>query len=237
MDKKVLIVDDDNKLQKLLRDYLEEFGFSVLSVFDGRGVSERIRAESPDIIILDIVLPGKDGFEILKEVRREFSTPVVMLTARGEDTDRIVGLELGADDYLPKPFNPRELAARIRAVLRRGGPTVYPSDNDGGGGTIEVGGLVLDKVERCVRAGGNRIELTTAEYELLKALMERPNRVYRRDELMEIARGKDFGTFDRSIDVHISRLRAKIEEDSKNPQLIKTIWGVGYMFVGEKPWG
>ena len=235
MDKKALIIDDDSKLQELLKEYLEGYGFSIVSMFDGDGALEKVGEESPDIIVLDIMLPGKDGFEILKEIRKEYSTPVIMLTARGEETDRIVGLELGSDDYLPKPFNPRELVARINAILRRSDAGTYPDPikEDQEERVLEVGGLVLDKAKRCIVLAGKEIELTTAEYELIKVLMERPNRVYSRDELMDLARGRDFGAFDRSIDVHISRLRAKIEEDVKDPQRIKTVWGAGYMFVEE----
>ena len=235
MNKKVLIIDDDGKLQDLLRDYLEGYGFSIVSVLDGKDALGKVKEESPDIIVLDIMLPGKDGFEILKEIRQEYSTAVIMLTARGEETDRIVGLELGADDYLPKPFNPRELVARINAVLRRSDNGAYPDpiQHEEEKRVLEVGDIILDMEKRSITSAGKEIELTTAEYEFLKVLMERPNRVYSRDELMDLARGRDFAVFDRSIDVHISRLRAKIEKDPKNPQRIKTVWGAGYMFVEE----
>ena len=234
MDKKVLIVDDDQKLRELLTDYLVEFGFEVSTLSEGRRILSAIKAENPDIIILDIMLPHKDGFEILREIRTTFSVPVIMLTARGEDTDRIVGLELGADDYLPKPFNPRELLARIRAVLRRAdGPRSAEPDDDTGH-LIEAGGLILNKAKRVVNIGPDEVELSSTEFEILKVLMERPNRTLSRDQLMNMARGRDFMAFDRSIDVHISKLRAKVETDPRSPERIKTVWGTGYIFVDTK---
>ncbi len=234
MDKKVLIVDDDRKLRELLTEYLTEFGFQVTTIPDGRGILEVLKAENPHIIILDIMLPHKDGFEILREVRTAFSVPVIMLTARGEDADRIVGLELGADDYLPKPFNPRELLARIRAVLRRadGQPAGGPQGD--GDHLVEAGGLVLNKAKRVVNVGPEEVALSSTEFEILRVLMEHPNRTLSRDQLMSMARGKDFMAFDRSIDVHISKLRAKVERDPRSPERIQTVWGTGYIFVDTK---
>ena len=234
MDKKVLIVDDDQKLRELLTDYLTEFGFQVSTLSEGRRILPVIKVENPDIIILDIMLPHKDGFEILREIRTTFSLPVIMLTARGEDTDRIVGLELGADDYLPKPFNPRELLARIRAVLRRAdGPRSEEPDDDTGH-LVEAGGLILNIAKRVVNMGPDEVELSSTEFEILKVLMEHPNRTLSRDQLMSMARGRDFMAFDRSIDVHISKLRAKVETDPRSPERIKTVWGTGYIFVDAK---
>jgi two-component system phosphate regulon response regulator OmpR len=231
MDKSVLLVDDDEKLCKLLREYLEDYGFQVLTLGDGTSVVKTIRAESPDIIILDIMLPGKDGLDVLKEIRKEFSMPVIMLTAKGEDADRIVGLELGADDYLPKPFNPRELLARMKAVLRR-------TSSWGTGETahdekliIEAGGLVLNKAKHTLLVEEQEVELSSTEYKLLEVLMDRPNTVLSRDELMNRARGRDFMAFDRSIDVHISKLRAKLKDYPRFRNSIKTVWGTGYMFI------
>lgn len=229
MYKKVLIVDDDAKLRKLLREYLEGYGFRVLTLEDGSFVLETLKNESPDIIILDIMLPGKDGLEVLKEIRTEFDVPVIMLTAKGEDTDRIVGLELGADDYLPKPFNPRELLARIKAVLRR----LLPHDKgEAGKGKkvfIDVGALKLNKAKRSLLVEDTEIDLSTTEYKILEALMEHPNNVLSRDELLNLARGRDFMAFDRSIDVHISKLRAKLNTYPRLREQIKTVWGTGYM--------
>jgi two-component system phosphate regulon response regulator OmpR len=231
MGKKVLLVDDDAKLRKLLREYLEGYGLHILTLADGLSVAKTIREESPDMIILDIMLPKRDGLEVLKEIRMEFSVPVIMLTAKGEDADRIVGLELGADDYLPKPFNPRELLARIKAVLRRLPDRDRSKARRDENMLIEAGGLMLNKAKQTLLIEDKEVELSLTEYKLLEALMENPNKVMSRDQLMNLARGRDFMAFDRSIDVHISKLRAKLEPDPRSPQRIKTVWGTGYMFV------
>jgi two-component system phosphate regulon response regulator OmpR len=230
---RVLIIDDDEKLQKLLKEYLEDNGFIVLARLDGSDILRSIQMESPEIIILDIMLPGKDGLEVLKDIRREYSIPVVMLTAKGEDTDRIVGLELGADDYLPKPFNPRELLARIKAILRRAITHDSYEDDKKEDLFIKAGGLILNKARQTVNLEGKDLELSTTEYRILEVLMKHPNTVLSRDQLMTLARGKDFMAFDRSIDVHISKLRAKLEQNPRSPKRIKTVWGSGYMFVDE----
>ncbi len=212
-------------------EYLEGNGLSVLTLADGSDVLKTIRTESPDIIILDIMLPGRDGLEVLKEIRRDHTIPTIMLTAKGEDTDRIVGLELGADDYLPKPFNPRELLARIKAVLRRIVLEDREETRKKEDHVIKAGGLILNKSKQSILVEGKDLELSSTEYKLLKALMERPNQVLTRDQLMNLACGRDFMAFDRSIDVHISKLRAKVETDPGTPKRIKTIWGTGYMSV------
>jgi two-component system, OmpR family, phosphate regulon response regulator OmpR len=230
MGNRVLIVDDDLKLQKLLKEYLGGNGFSVGTLPDGSRVLETIRSEAPDIIILDVMLPGKDGLEVLKDIRRDHALPVIMLTAKGEDMERIVGLELGADDYLPKPFNPRELLARMKAILRRAAApdheksTVEPL-------RIQAGGLTLHKTRQTVDLGDKELELSTTEYRILEVLMKHSNTVLSRDQIMTLARGRDFMAFDRSIDMHISKLRAKLEPDPHSPRRIKTVWGSGYMFV------
>jgi two-component system phosphate regulon response regulator OmpR len=226
----VLIVDDDEKLQKLLKEYLENNGFHALGLLDGSRVQDTIRKESPDLIILDIMLPGKDGLEILKEIRRNFDLPVIMLTAKGEDTDRIVGLELGGDDYLPKPFNPRELLARMKAILRRSLSGIK-GETSPERFFIKAGGLTLNMARQTVSTEDREIELSSAEYRILEVLMKNPNAVLTRDQLMTLARGRDFMVFDRSIDVHISKLRSKVEIDPRSPKRIKTIWGSGYMFI------
>jgi two-component system phosphate regulon response regulator OmpR len=231
MGKKVLIVDDDEKLQRLLKEYLEDYGFEVLALFDGSHVLETIARESPEMAILDIMLSGKDGLEVLKDIRKVSSLPVIMLTAKGEDADRIVGLELGADDYMPKPFNPRELLARMKAIFRRLHRQEKEKAPEEEVSTIRAGGLILNKAKRNLSMEGREIELSSTEYALLKALMEHPNVVMTRDELMSLTRGRDFMAFDRSIDVHISKLRAKLESEARFPKRIKTVWGVGYMFV------
>lgn len=234
MDKRVLIIDDDQKLRELLTEYLEEFGFQISTLSDGLRILSAIKTENPNIIILDIMLPHKDGFEILGEIRTAFSVPVIMLTARGEDTDRIVGLELGADDYLSKPFNPRELLARIRAVLRRSAAPINGETIRDMSRLIEAGGLILDKAKRNVMMGSKEVALSSTEYEILKVLMEHPNITLSRDQLMSMAKGRNFMAFDRSIDVHISKLRSKVEFNPRSPKRIKTVWGAGYIFVDTK---
>jgi two-component system phosphate regulon response regulator OmpR len=229
MEKKVLLVDDDEKLLKLVKEYLEGYGFQVLALPDGSAVMKTIAAQSPDMVILDIMLPGKDGLDILKEIRTEYSVPIIMLTAKGEDADRIVGLELGADDYLPKPFNPRELLARMRAVLRR--PPHLEDAQTQEDKLIRVGGMSLNTAKQNLLVEGEEVELSTTEYRVLEALMKHPNIVMTRDHLMTLARGRDFMAFDRSIDVHISKLRAKLKSFPNYRECIKTVWGTGYMFV------
>jgi len=229
--KKVLLVDDDQKLRKLLVEYLEGYGFQVFTLADGEAVLKTIEKERPEIVILDVMLPKRDGFEVLKQVRLQSHVPVIMLTARGEEADRIVGLELGADDYLPKPFSPRELLARMKAVLRRAEPKTA-SDVDTL--RIEAGDLALDPAGQTLFIADKEVPLSSAEFSVLKVLMENPNRVLSRDHIMNLARGRDFMAFDRSIDVHISKLRAKLESDPRSPKRIKTIWGSGYMFVSPK---
>jgi len=231
MGKKVLLVDDDQKLLKLVKEYLDGYGFQVVTLSDGAAVMKTIATQSPDIVLLDIMLPGKDGLDILKEIRAEHSLPVIMLTAKGEDADRIVGLELGADDYLPKPFNPRELLARVKAVLRRP-PYLEDEERIEDQTTlIKVGGLSLNRARQSLLAEGREVELSTTEYKVLEALMKHPNMVMTRDQLMSLARGRDFMAFDRSIDVHISKLRAKLSPFPSCKKCIKTVWGTGYMLV------
>jgi two-component system phosphate regulon response regulator OmpR len=231
MEKRVLLVDDDEKLLKLVKEYLEGYGFQVLTLPDGSAVMETIAAKSPDIVILDIMLPGKDGLAVLREIRAEHVVPVIMLTAKGEDADRIVGLELGADDYLPKPFNPRELLARVRAVLRRPPHLDEMEAREGKSKLIKVGGIILNIAKQTLMVDNKEVELSSTEYKVLEALMKHPNVVMTRDQLMTLARGRDFMAFDRSIDVHISKLRSKLETLRLSPKRIKTVWGTGYMFV------
>ena len=235
MREKVLLVDDDAKLRGLLAEFLEGYGCRVISLPDGTNIRETVIEHSPDIIILDIMMPKYDGLEILRELRKDFTLPVIMLTAKGEDADRIVGLELGADDYLPKPFNPRELLARMKAVLRRVTPNgqlkvlSMPAEDS----NITVAGLELNRSRRTLLVEGEEVELSLTEFRLLEVLMTHPNIVLSRDELMNKARGRDFFAFDRSIDVHISKLRAKLKPYPEYYNTIKTVWGSGYMFVDE----
>jgi len=229
MIRKILIIDDDVKLIHLLKEYLEENNFQVSHALDGNRVVAEIREKTPDLIILDIMLPGKDGLEVLKDIRKNHTLPVIMLTAKGDDTDRIIGLELGADDYLPKPFNPRELLARIKAILRR--QDMLASEDPGENLLIRCGNMVLNRAAHTIDINGKTVDLSTTEFNILEVLMKSPNTVLSRDQIMNLAQGKDFILFDRSIDIHISRLRGKIESDPGAPKRIKTIWGTGYMFV------
>ncbi len=231
MGNKVLIIDDDEKLRKLLKEYLEGNGFKVLTLADGSDVKKTLQKESPEMVILDIMLPGKDGLEVLKEIRMDNPLPVIMLTAKGDQTDRIVGLELGADDYLPKPFNPRELLARMKAVLRRAAPETRYKVGKKEDPLLTVGGVTLNKAKQTLLIEDKEVELSSTEYKILEVLMRHPNVVFSRDQLMNLARGRDFMAFDRSIDVHISKLRAKLEPDPRSPTRIKTVWGAGYMFI------
>ncbi len=219
---RILLVDDDAELCNLLGQFLKREGFTVECEHSGQGGLEKARTGGFDLIVLDVMLPGMDGFEILRRLRPESKVPVIMLTARGEDVDRIIGLELGADDYLPKPFNPRELAARIRAVSRR-----YEQRPATSLGRVEVNGVVLDPGTREVVADGRRVELTTFEFDILEMLMRSAGRVLSRDRLMENFYNRKATPFDRSIDMHISHLRKKIEHGNT---LIKTIRGIGYQF-------
>jgi DNA-binding response OmpR family regulator len=231
MENRVLIIDDDERLCKLLQEYLEGNGYHVFTVGEGSEALRIIEREWPDIIILDIMLPGKDGLEVLKEINREYSIPVIMLTAKGEDTDRIIGLELGADDYISKPFNPRELLARMRAVMRRIVPEESEETEKTEDNRIIAGGIILDRARHTVKVNNEEMDLSLTEYKILEVLMRKPNVVLSRDQIMNYSRGKDLMAFDRSIDVHISKLRSKLEKDPRYPKRIKTIWGSGYMFV------
>jgi len=218
----ILLVDDDTELTTLLSEFLRREGFTVDAEHEGNRGLARATEAGNDLVVLDVMLPGIDGFEILRRLRAESKVPVIMLTARGEDVDRIVGLELGADDYLPKPFNPRELVARIRAILRRYEPRVPAA-----GGRIEVGGISLDPGTREVIVNGKPVDFTTFEFDILELLMRNAGRVLSRDALMENFYNRKATPFDRSIDMHISHLRKKLENGEA---LIKTIRGVGYQF-------
>jgi two-component system phosphate regulon response regulator OmpR len=230
----LFLVDDDAKLRKLLVKFLRDNGFDVREFSDGGRIVEAIAAGEPAAVILDIMMPGESGLQVLRRIRLESAVPVIMLTAKGEDEDRISGLELGADDYLPKPFNPRELLARINAVLRRATLRAEELTSAAAAETVEAGGFVLNRRRRTVSAGGEELELSLTEFKLLEALMTHPGMVLSRDELLNFARGKDFGPFDRSIDVHISRVRMKTESLPGGRRCIKTVWGSGYMFEVEK---
>lgn len=224
---KLLVIDDDRELCALLRDFLEGEGHEVRARFDGASALSDVEADEPDLVVLDVMLPGMNGFDVLRELRARSHVPVVMLTARGEDVDRIVGLELGADDYLPKPFNPRELAARIRAVLRRASAA-------GPGGPLErlrVGDLELDPGARVVRCDGDEVPLTGVEFSILEMLVRAAGRVVNRDDLSRQVLGRRPSTFDRSLDVHLSNLRRKLGAMPDGGDRIKTVRGVGFQYV------
>jgi DNA-binding response OmpR family regulator len=223
--RKLLVVDDDQRLRELLVEYLGSRGFEVEAVEDGERALIRLKAGGIDLVILDLMLPGKDGLQVCRELRGFSSVPVIMLTARGDDTERIVGLELGADDYLPKPFNPRELVARVLAVLRRVERVVGPSVSP----PLKAGPIEIDAERRVASVRGEAIELTTTEFEILRTLVANAGRVIPRERLMELARGEQYAAFERSVDVHISHLRRKLGDDPKAPELIKTVRGVGYL--------
>jgi len=221
-----LLVEDDARLAALTRDYLESHGIVVELASDGRrGLAEAL-ARRHDVVLLDLMLPEKHGLEVCRELRARSDVPIIVLTARGEEADRVMGLELGADDYLAKPFSPRELLARIRAVVRRARGQAGPSLQ-----VVRVGPLVLDPAARMARLGDRELQLTGYEFALLKALAERAGRVLTREQLMDLAKGSADESFDRSIDVHVSRLRHKLGDDPRHPQWIKTIRGTGYLLA------
>ncbi|MEQ9143176.1 MAG: response regulator [Parvibaculaceae bacterium] len=227
----LLVVDDDREIRDLLKRFLTKHGFRVTLAEDGRACLSAIEDGRFDLVVLDVMMPGEDGLSVCRRIRATSSLPVIMLTAMGEETDRIIGLEIGADDYLPKPFNPRELLARVRAILRRAEPA---QETPVSGGRFAFEGWHLDPRSRTLtNPDGAPVELTSGEFDLLLAFAERPNRVLSRDQLLDITRGREAMPFDRSIDVQLSRLRRKIEDDHKSPRLIKTIRGGGYMFATE----
>jgi DNA-binding response OmpR family regulator len=229
--KTVLIVDDDRKLGKLLADYLAKFGLKGVNAFHPDDAIRFLRREIPDIIILDVMLPDKDGFELCREIRRDFSVPIIMLTARGEVADRVLGLELGADDYLPKPFEPRELVARIQSVLRRG------AGGEKGPDRIHHGALELDFRRREAAVAGRPADLTAMEFEVLALFARSPGKVMDRDSILDRTKGMEWEPYNRSIDVLISRLRQKLGDDPKRPVYLKTVRGAGYMYIGDEDAG
>ena len=219
----VLVIDDDSSLAGLLAEYLGGRGLRVEVAGDGAAGLERLAGGGIDLVVLDVMMPGLDGFDVLREIRRQGTLPVIMLTARGEDLDRIIGLELGADDYLSKPFNPRELLARIHAVLRRA--QAAPEFDE----SISAAGVRVDPARREATVGGERLELTTTEFDILRVLVAAAGRVIPRERLMELARGEEWAAYERSVDVHVSHLRKKLGDDPRRPRVIKTIRGVGYL--------
>ncbi|WP_421342412.1 response regulator [Aeromonas veronii] len=226
----ILVVDDHSEIRDLLKRFLEQHGLRVSCARDGKEMKRLLEEREFDLLVLDLMMPGEDGLTLCRELRVKSNLPIIMLTAMGEETDRIIGLEMGADDYLAKPFNPRELLARIKAVMRR-----TQADNQPAAETLtrdlRFDRWLLDVNRReLVDEDGVGLSLSTAEFDLLKVFLERPQRVLSRDQLLDLARGREAVAFDRAIDTLVSRLRRKLERDPKNPELIKTIWGGGYMF-------
>jgi two-component system phosphate regulon response regulator OmpR len=231
---KILVVDDDLRLRDLLKRYLSEQGFAVDTVPDAAAMDRSLARVRYDLLVLDLMLPGEDGLAICRRLRAGAnSVAVIMLTAKGDDVDRILGLEMGADDYLAKPFNPRELVARIHAVLRRQAPAVTPGAPTQEQKTVEFGPFALHLANRALTREGEPIQLTTGEFALLKALALHPREPMSRDKLMELARGREHESYDRSIDVQVSRLRKLLGEDPQAPRYIQTVWGFGYVFIPE----
>ena len=229
---RILVVDDDLRLRDLLVRYLGQQGFEVRAVPDAQAMDKMLARERYDLLVLDLMLPGEDGLAICRRLRAGSpGLAIGMLTAKGDDVDRIVGLERGADDYLPKPFNPRELVARINAVLRRRAPAGPPGAPVPGSALHRFGAFELNLSTRSLSRDGKPVQLTTGEFSVLKVLVEHPRNPLSRDKLMELARGREYEVFDRSIDVQISRLRKIIEQDPSHPRHIQTVWGFGYVFV------
>lgn len=229
---RLIVVDDDGRIRDLLRRYLSQEGFEVLLAEDARALDRLLLRDHADLIVLDLMLPGEDGLSVCRRLRaRQDTTPIIMLTAKGDDVDRIVGLEIGADDYLAKPFNPRELLARVNAVLRRRPAREAPGAPAPLGEKVHFGPFEFDLALRQLTRGGDALALTTGEFAMLKALVRHPRQPLSRDKLAQLARGREFEPFDRSLDVQISRLRKILEHDPAQPRFIQTVWGVGYVFV------
>jgi DNA-binding response OmpR family regulator len=220
----ILIIDDDAKLNQLLTDFLKDFGYAAITATHPNRGLKKLKQMSPDLVILDIMLPEMDGFEVCRAIRQTSNIPIIMLTARGEVTDKVVGLELGADDYLAKPFEPRELVARIQSVLRR---TKQLSDSQ----TLTFDRLIIDLDKRIALLDGNPVELTTNEFAALALLARNAGKVLNRDQILQELRGIDCDAFNRSVDIAISRLRQKLKDNPKSPEFIKTVWGTGYIFI------
>ncbi|MBN2391684.1 MAG: response regulator transcription factor [Anaerolineae bacterium] len=227
MPKTILVVDDKASLRTMVKAYLTEQGFRVVTAADGQEALFVARAEKPDLILLDIMMPKIDGYEFIRIFGKEQETPIILLTAKLEETDKVLGLELGADDYITKPFGMREMLARIRAVLRRAEKPACAPD------VLRAAGIVLDKDQRSVTVGGTEVSLTPTEFDLLATLMSEPGRVFSRAALLEAVQGIAFEGMERSINVHIRNLRTKIEPDPANPRYIETVFGVGYRFCGD----
>jgi DNA-binding response OmpR family regulator len=223
----ILLIDDDARLNQLLKDFLKDFGYQVIATTHPIKGLKKLKQASPDLVILDIMLPEMDGFEVCRAIRQTSNVPIIMLTARGEVTDKVVGLELGADDYLAKPFEPRELVARIQSVLRR---TQQLSDNQ----MLTFDRLTIDLDKRIALLDGHPVDLTTNEFAALALLARNAGKVLNRDQILQELRGMDCDAFNRSVDIAVSRLRQKLKDNPKSPEFIKTVWGTGYVFIADK---
>jgi DNA-binding response OmpR family regulator len=226
MNPTLLIIDDDAKLNELLKDFLKDFGFEVITATHPAKGLKKLKQALPDLVILDIMLPEMDGFEVCRTIRQTSNVPIIMLTARGEITDRVVGLELGADDYLAKPFEPRELVARIQSVLRRTRPLQDTR-------SLVFNRLTIDPAKQIVRLDGRPVDLTTNEFRALALLAANAGKILNRDQILQELRGIDCDAFNRSVDITVSRLRQKLKDDPKSPEFIKTVWGSGYVFIAD----
>lgn len=226
--KTILVVDDEPKIVQLARDYLEQAGFRVASASDGREALASFRAGSPDLIVLDLGLPHVDGLDVARAIRKTSNVPIVMLTGRADESDRVAGLELGADDYVAKPFSPKELVARVRAVLRRSEIASAPAD------IVRAGDVTLDVPRMAVRVRGRAVELTPTEFQLLLALARAPGRVFTRAQLLDAVHGVAFESYERAIDAHVKNIRRKLEADPREPRYLLTVHGVGYRFAEER---
>jgi DNA-binding response OmpR family regulator len=224
---KILVVDDEKRLVALVEAYLKQEGYGVITASNGQEALHLARQEKPDLILLDIMMPEMDGFEFIQAHRRERDTPIILLTARVEEEDHVIGLELGADDYVTKPFRPRELVARVRAVLRRTGKGSLPME------VLRVGKVTLDREGHLVKVANKQVDLTPSEFDLLSALMSTPGRVFSRMELLDRIQGVAYEGYERTIDVHVKNLRSKLEADTRNPRYIETVYGIGYRFARE----
>jgi DNA-binding response OmpR family regulator len=218
----ILVVDDEPKIAQIARDYLEHAGFRVATAADGRGALRAVARERPDLIVLDLRLPDMDGLDVTRSVRQSSVVPIIMLTARGEETDKLVGLELGADDYMTKPFSPKELVARVRAVLRRG------TQAQTGGETLRIGDLVIDRGRMRATVAGRPVDLTATEFQLLAALARSPGRVFTRAQLLDLLHGVTLEAYERAIDAHVKNIRRKLEPDPRQPRFVLTVYGAGY---------
>jgi len=228
MTQTILVVDDEKRLVSLVESYLVREGYRVVTAYNGKEALTVARREKPDLVVLDLMMPELDGYGFMRAHRAEQNTPIVLLTARVDDDEKVIGLELGADDYITKPFRPRELVARVRAVLRRGGRETQPAAQ-----VLQVADIRLERETRLVKARDEFMDLTPSEFDILAALMSTPGRVYSRLDLLDIIQGVRYEGYERTIDTHIKNLRAKLEEDPRNPRYIETVYGVGYRFARE----